>query len=263
MSTNNETNVHPSQPAATCMRPLAVQAAEDRAAAGPPAASLLGSPAGESLAGEGPDAECLAAERPAGGPHPLFSRAVRVTGWPKRPRPPKSALMPEIASLAMEGHSGRAIGRQLGVPRRTVDRWLGELRQQWAEKVAESPEGLGGILTARLEAVYREAMQAWRRSLADKQVTLESPGDDDDAQPKHTRRTTTQSGQAALLGKAMQAAKEISKVQAQQLSQARAERAAERARESAKQNRESLEQLKASMRSGHHFGNRAKITVEG
>ena len=122
--------------------------------------------------------------------------------------------MPEIASLAMEGHSGRAIGRQLGVPRRTVDRWLGELRQQWSEKVAESPEGLGGILTARLEAVYREAMQAWRRSLADKQVTLESPGDDDDAQPKRTRRTTTQSGQAALLGKAMQAAKEISKVQA-------------------------------------------------
>ena len=53
-------------------------------------------------------------------------------------------------------------------------------------------------------------------------MTLESPGDDDDAQPKRTRRTTTQSGQAALLGKAMQAAKEISKVQAQQLSQVRA-----------------------------------------
>ena len=30
MSTNNETNVHPSQPAAPRMRPLAVQAAEDR-----------------------------------------------------------------------------------------------------------------------------------------------------------------------------------------------------------------------------------------
>ena len=83
---------------------------------------------------------------------------------------------------------------------------------------------------------------AWRRStakrcrpgacsLADKQVTLESPGDDDDAQPKRTRRTTTLSGQAALLGKAMQAAKDISKVQAQQLSQARRGRAAERARD--------------------------------
>ena len=31
MSTNNETHVHPGEPAAPCMRPLAVQAAEDRA----------------------------------------------------------------------------------------------------------------------------------------------------------------------------------------------------------------------------------------
>ena len=198
---------------------------------------------GEPLTCERPAAEALTGEGPAGGPQSLFSRAVRVTAWPQRPRPPKAALLPEIASLAMEGHSGRAIGRQLGVPRRTVDRWLGELRQQWAEKAAESSEGLGGLLTARLEAVYREAMQAWRRSLADKQVTLESPGDDD-TQPKRTRRTTTQSGQAALLGKAMQAAKEISKVRAQRLSRVRAEQAS---REPVGQGGETYEEARERM----------------
>ena len=168
---------------------------------------------------------------------------MRVTAWPKRPRPPKSALMPEIACLAMEGHSGRAIGRQLGIPCRTVDRWLGELRKQWAEKAAESSEGLGALLTARLEAVYREAMQAWRRSLADKQVTVESPSDDD-AQPKRSRRTTTQSGQAALLGKAMQAAKEISKVQTQRLSRVRCKQAS---RKSVEQPSETYEQARERM----------------
>ncbi len=32
------------------------------------------------------------------------------------PRPPKSALLPEIARLSLTGHSGRAIGKRLHVP---------------------------------------------------------------------------------------------------------------------------------------------------
>ena len=51
------------------------------------------------------------------------------------PRPSKSALLPEIARLALAGHSGREIGKRLGVPRRTVARWLQELRQEWAEEL--------------------------------------------------------------------------------------------------------------------------------
>ncbi len=39
------------------------------------------------------------------------------------PRPSKSALLPQIARLALAGHSGRAIGKRLGVPRRTIARW--------------------------------------------------------------------------------------------------------------------------------------------
>ena len=70
---------------------------------------------------------------------------------------------------------------------------------------------------ARLESVYREAMEAWRRSLADKQVTVETLGNDGAAKPKATLRKTTQSGQAALLGKAIQAARENSKFNAKHL----------------------------------------------
>ncbi len=53
------------------------------------------------------------------------------------PRPSKSALLPQIARLALAGHSGRVIGKRLGLPRRTIARWLQELRQQWAAGAAE------------------------------------------------------------------------------------------------------------------------------
>ena len=159
MSTNNETNVHPSQPAATCMRPLAVQAAEDREPRGPRPLPFWDLRPANLWPAKGRTPNAWRPKGRPAAPIRYFPGPCALRAGPSA-GPPKSALMPEIASLAMEGHSGLAIGRQLGVPRRTVDRWLGELRQQWAEKVAESPEGLGGILTARLEAVYREAMQA-------------------------------------------------------------------------------------------------------
>ena len=90
------------------------------------------------------------------------------------PRPPKSALMPEVARLALEGFSGRAIGRRLGVPGRTVDRWLQELRQEWARRAEEDAAQLVPVTLARLELAYREAMEAWRRSLGDKETTSET-----------------------------------------------------------------------------------------
>ncbi len=149
--------------------------------------------------------------------HPPGSQSVQVTKCPERPRPAKAALLPEIARLSLEGHSSRAIGGQLGVPRRTVDRWLRELRQQWAASAAENAGELFAVAMARLESVYREAMEAWRRSLADKQTSVETLGSDGEAKPKSTLRKTTQSGQAAFLGKAIQAAKEIFKFQSQHL----------------------------------------------
>ena len=163
-------------------------------------------------------------------PQPLAPQAVADRGGDVPPLPRKAVLLPEIARLSLEGHSSRAIGRKLGVPRRTVDRWLRQQRQQWAESAAESAGELFAITMARLESVYREAMEAWRRSLADKQVTVETVGDDGAAKAKSTLRKTTQSGQVALLGKAIHAASEISKFHAQHLDAVCAAQESERCR---------------------------------
>lgn len=125
------------------------------------------------------------------------------------PRPNKSTLLPEIARLNLAGHSGRAIGKRLHVPQRTVARWLAELHEEWARRAAEDAGQLVSVTLARLELAYRDAMQAWQQSLADKEVTVEAAGGDGSAVAKTSVRRTTQSGQAALLGKVIQAAKEI------------------------------------------------------
>ena len=163
-------------------------------------------------------------------PQPVAPQAAEDRPADAPPRPGKASLLPEIARLALEGHSGRAIGRKLGVPRRTVDRWLGQLRRQWAQSAAESGGELFAVAMARLEAVYREAMEAWRRSLGDQQVTVEALGSDGAAEAKGSLRKTTQSGQAALLGKAIHAAREISKFHAQHLDCARQAQETERSR---------------------------------
>jgi DNA-directed RNA polymerase specialized sigma24 family protein len=43
-------------------------------------------------------------------------------------------LLPEIARMTLEGYSNRTIAQELGVPRRTVDRWILELRQEWSAR---------------------------------------------------------------------------------------------------------------------------------
>jgi hypothetical protein len=83
-----------------------------------------------------------------------------------------------------------------------------ELRQEWSARAAEDAAQLAPVTLARLELAYRGAMEAWQRSLADKETTSEMPGDDG-ATPRICVRRATQSGQAAMLGKVIHAAKEV------------------------------------------------------
>lgn len=163
-------------------------------------------------------------------PQPVALPAAGDRGGDSFPRRQKAVLLPEIARRALEGHSSRAIGRELGVPRRTVDRWLREQRKQWAISALESGEELFAVAMARLESVYREAMDAWRRSLDDKQMAVETLGGDGATKANGSLRKTTQAGQAALLGKAIQAAREISKFHAQHLDAACKSQKTERSR---------------------------------
>ena len=108
------------------------------------------------------------------------------------PPPSKADVMAEIARLALEGESNRAIARTLGVPRQTVDRCRRKQRRLRAEAAAQKAAEAVPAAVALLEAVYRQAI----RSPAYKE---------------------TQAGKAAMLGKAIQAATEICKLQAKHL----------------------------------------------
>ena len=72
----------------------------------------------------------------------------------------KETLLPEITQLALEGHSSQAIADKLGMPKRTVNYWLQEARQEWIARAALSAAEMFAADLARLDAIYREAMQA-------------------------------------------------------------------------------------------------------
>jgi hypothetical protein len=64
-------------------------------------------------------------------------------------------------------------------------------------------------------------MEAWRRSLADEQVTVETGGEDEEEARRTSIRRKTRSGQAGLLGEARRAAKEICDFSARHLDSVR------------------------------------------
>ena len=96
---------------------------------------------------------------------PPFSRCVRVNNLLLAPRRRKEIMLPQVSNLALEGHSCRAIGKILGLDKTTVHRWLQELREESRSRVADATEMIV-IAVARYDAIYREAMEAWRTSNA-------------------------------------------------------------------------------------------------
>ncbi len=89
-----------------------------------------------------------------------------------RARRRKETLLPEITQLALEGHPSQAIADKLGMPKRTVNYWLQEARREWIARAALSAAEMFAADLARLDAIYREAMQAWRNSQAEIDVRL-------------------------------------------------------------------------------------------
>ncbi len=144
-------------------------------------------------------------------PQAPLGRSVRVSNWNLTPRRRKETLLPQIIELALEGHSGETIARQVGMPSRTVRHWLRELRQEWIAEAAGGAAELAAVTLARLTAVYREAMEAWRETRADWEVRLvEDTQVADGSRPakqKRSVRTQPQRRNAALLTRAMAAAK--------------------------------------------------------
>ena len=151
-------------------------------------------------------------ESPASdGPSPE-GQAVRINNLHMGPRQRKEILLPRVTRLALEGHTGQAIAHEVGLPKRTVNHWLQELRQEWISKAADGAAEMLAVGLARLDAVYREAMEAWHDSQREVQVRLveesELLGDKGCSKSKKSSlRTRLQGRNAAYLARATAAAR--------------------------------------------------------
>jgi transcriptional regulator with XRE-family HTH domain len=101
--------------------------------------------------------------------HESGDEGPRSMSVARRRRRRKAIYLPQIAQLALEGHTGRAIATELGLPPRTVSQWLHEMRSEWLA-AAKHGGDVGPDMTAaslaRLNRIYCKAMKAWRRAKA-------------------------------------------------------------------------------------------------
>ena len=143
---------------------------------------------------------------------PHVSQAVRLTNLHLGPRRRKETMLPQITRLALEGHSGQAIAKVVGLPKRTVNHWLRELRREWSANVAQGAAEMMAVSMARLDSIYREAMEAWRDSQTEIQIRLvedtEAASDDRRSRKKKSSvRTQPPRRNAAMLARAIDVVK--------------------------------------------------------
>ncbi len=152
---------------------------------------------------------CSVTEKPTADDfQPQPASAARVHDALLGPRRRKETLLPEITRMALEGHASQAIADKLGIPKRTVNHWLQEARKEWIATAAQGSAELFAADLARIDATYREAMEAWRKSQTDKEVRTVQHTESADGKvtTRTSIRTQTQCGTAAYLTRAMAAA---------------------------------------------------------
>jgi hypothetical protein len=147
-------------------------------------------------------------------PSPLSQSADKQRQY-SGPLRRKGALLPQISQLALEGHSCREIGARLGLGKTTISRWLNELRLERRTSLLDDT-GMIVNTIARYDSIYREAMEAWRNSKADKEVRLvedtEAAGKSAGSKTKKSVRTERRPGDIAFLTQARSAADAICKL---------------------------------------------------
>ncbi len=131
------------------------------------------------------------------------------------PRRRKATLLPQIDQLSLAGHGCREIAARLGIGKSTVSRWLRELHLERRSNLTDAT-GMIANAVARFDSIYREAMQAWQDSKADKEVRLvedtEGTGNGGGAKKKSSVRTERRVGDIDFLAQAHDAANAICKL---------------------------------------------------
>jgi len=128
----------------------------------------------------------------------------------------REELLPQVTQLALEGYSRQEIAQRVGVSRTTIRRWLQELRQEHAARAVVDTAQMIAETIKRYNSIYREAMKAWRRSQAERQVRMaeESGGDGSGGRTRKKKsiRSEVRAGDPAFLAKAMEALKAIRQI---------------------------------------------------
>ena len=119
--------------------------------------------------------------------------------------PDFARLRAEIERLHIEGLSDQEIADELRQDRRVIGRNLRELKKRWARAAARQHSILSQTQCA---AVYREAMDGWRRSL-DPKVTTTEHRDKEDAIDKTIDRRQEGPGDKSFLMAAIGALKAL------------------------------------------------------
>ncbi len=145
-------------------------------------------------------------------PYIAEDRATAVEAGTDAPRPRKEALLPQIAALALAGRSCRQIAASFGLPKSTVHRWLQALREGCPTRVANCAEMIAAVV-ADFKSVYREALESFHLSQADKET--ERIVETETARGPKKRRTVrreSRAGDPAFLAEARRALDGITKL---------------------------------------------------
>lgn len=120
--------------------------------------------------------------------------------------------------LRLQGWTERRIGDELGVHRSTVGKMLQRMEKRLAAEFRDHAEEVKARQTGRLERLFEELVEQWRRSCEDgvTETTVEGRCQVDKTTgeivplPTETRRTVSgQSGNPALLAQALKALADI------------------------------------------------------
>ena len=87
--------------------------------------------------------------------------AARASNWNLASRPRKETVLPEITQLALDGHSAETIARMVGMSAAPSGTGCKSCGRQWLAAAAVDAAEMAALTLARLEAIYREAMQEW------------------------------------------------------------------------------------------------------
>jgi len=121
----------------------------------------------------------------------------------------------EIAEMRLSGKTRKEVAEITGLSPTTISHHLKAATEEWRERAFQTIDQWKAELVAKYDRLYRDVLSEWERSKRDAETrTVELCGLDEKGRPKKkvTYRKEWQTGNPALVEKAMSALESIRKV---------------------------------------------------